>query len=195
MVDVAPLLTTGESPYPEQGRDPWRLDGTWTKPIIAAAQGWVMTLGIELLLAADVRVVAADTRFAQIEARRGIFPFGGATIRLPREAGWGNAMRWLLTGDEFDADEAFRIGLVQGVTSDGTAALERAREIASTIATDVAPLGTQASLASAHLAQSEGGEAASAQLNPEIMRLFRTADAAEGVQSFVERRKAEFQGR
>ena len=71
------------------------------------------TLGIELLLAADVRIAATGTRFAQLEVQRGIYPFGGATPRLPREAGWGNAMRWLLTGDEFDAAEAHRIGLVQ----------------------------------------------------------------------------------
>ncbi|MDT5300538.1 MAG: hypothetical protein QOG79_3780, partial [Mycobacterium sp.] len=71
--------------------------------MVAAAQGRCLTLGIELLLAADIRIAASDTRFAQMEVLRGIYPFGGATIRLPRQAGWGNAMRWLLTGDEFDA--------------------------------------------------------------------------------------------
>ena len=74
--------------------------------MVAAAHGRCLTLGIELLLAADIRIAAADTRFAQIEVLRGIYPFGGATIRLPRQTGWGNAMRWLLTGDEFDATEA-----------------------------------------------------------------------------------------
>jgi enoyl-CoA hydratase len=194
MVDIAPLLTSGESPYPDGSRDPWRLDGTWTKPVVAAAQGWCMTLGIELLLAADVRIAAAGTRFAQIEARRGIFPFGGATLRLPREAGWGNAMRWILTGDEFGADEALRIGLVQEVAEDGAAALRSATEIATTIATDMAPLGVQATLASAHLARAEGDAAAAGQLQPEVTRLFGTKDAAEGFQSFVERRKAKFTG-
>ena len=72
-----------------------------------------MTLGIELLLAADVRVASSDVRFAQLEIQRSIYPFGGATIRLPREAGWGNAMRWLLTGDEYDAAEAHRIGPIR----------------------------------------------------------------------------------
>ena len=91
LVDVAPAISEGRSPFPENGRDPWRLDGSWTEPVVAAAHGWSMTLGIELLLAADVRIVAEDTRFAQLEVRRGIYPFGGATLRLPREAGW--AMR------------------------------------------------------------------------------------------------------
>src|SRR6202011_3363484 len=114
---------------PDDGRDPWRLDGAWTTPLIAVAHGWCMTLGIELLLAADIRIAAAGTRFTQLEVQRGIYPFGGATIRLPREAGWGNAMRWLLTGDEFDAAEAHRIGLVQEVTEPGKE-LERAVALA-----------------------------------------------------------------
>src|SRR4051795_11446717 len=148
LVDVGPSLLSGESPYPADGRDPWRLDGTWSTPIVAAVQGWVMTLAIELLLAADIRVAAADARFAQYEIRRGIYPFGGATIRLPREAGWGNAMRWLLTGDEYDAAEAHRIGLVQEITEPG-AHVERAVELAEAIATRSGPLGVRTTLASA----------------------------------------------
>lgn len=195
LIDVAPKIAVGESPLPEDGRDPWRLDGTWTKPIVAAAQGRCLTLGIELLLAADIRIAAQDTRFAQIEIRRGIFPFGGTTIRMPQQAGWGNAMRWLLTGDEFDAAEAHRIGVVQEVTPDADTALQRARDIAHTIADRCAPLGVAATLASAHTARLHGDSAAIEQLRPEVQRLFGTIDAAEGVQSFVERRDARFQGR
>jgi enoyl-CoA hydratase len=194
LVDVAPLITEGRNPIPDDGRDPWRLDGDWTKPIVAAAQGRCLTLGIELLLAADIRIAASDTRFGQIEILRGIYPFGGATIRLPRQTGWGNAMRWLLTGDEFDAQEAYRIGLVQEVVDDADAAAARAREIARTIADRAAPLGVQATLASAHLARNEGDAAAIDRLRPEVTRLFGTADAAEGMRSFVERRPARFSG-
>jgi enoyl-CoA hydratase/carnithine racemase len=194
LVDVAPLIAEGRNPIPDDGRDPWRLDGDWTKPIVAAAQGRCLTLGIELLLAADIRIAASDTRFGQIEILRGIYPFGGATIRLPRQTGWGNAMRWLLTGDEFDAQEAHRIGLVQEVVDDAGAAAARAREIAHTIADRAAPLGVQATLASAHLARNEGDAAAIDRLRPEVTRLFGTADAAEGIQSFVERRPARFSG-
>jgi enoyl-CoA hydratase/carnithine racemase len=194
LVDVGPSFASGESPYPEDGRDPWRLDGPWTKPVVAAAQGWVMTLGIELLLAADVRVAAADARFAQIEVRRGIYPFGGATVRFPQVAGWGNAMRWILTGDEFDAQEALRIGLVQEIAADGAAALERAKAIAVTIAEEAAPLGVRTILTSAQRARDEGDRAAFDQLAPDVVKLFGTADGAEGMQSFIERRKAVFTG-
>lgn len=195
LVDVGPAIASGTDPMPEDGRDPWRLDGTWTTPLVAAAQGRCLTLGIELLLAADIRVAAADTRFAQIEVLRGIYPFGGATLRLPREVGWGNAMRWILTGDEFDAAEAHRMGLVQEVTADAAGALAKAREIAHTIADTAAPLGVRATLASAHRARDKGDAAAIEQLRPEVTRLFGTADAAEGIQSFVERRAAKFSGR
>src|ERR1700759_3326019 len=168
LVDVGPSIAAGDLPSPDDGRDPFRLDGAWTTPLVAAAQGWCMTLGIELLLAADVRIAASGTRFTQLEVQRGIYPFGGATIRLPREAGWGNAMRWLLTGDEFDAAEAHRIGLVQEVADDGAAALAKAREIAQTIAERAAPLGVRATLASAHLARSEGEVAAIERLRPAV---------------------------
>jgi enoyl-CoA hydratase len=195
LVDVGPALASGESPFPEDGRDPWRLDGTWTKPVVAAAQGWVMTLGIELLLAADVRLAAADAHFAQIEVNRGIYPFGGATVRFPQVAGWGNAMRWILTGDEFDAQEALRIGLVQEVAPDAGAAFDRAATIAKSISENSAPLGVRTILTSALRARDEGDRAAFDQLAPDVVKLFNSADGAEGMQSFIERRKANFTGR
>jgi enoyl-CoA hydratase len=195
LVDVGPNIVSGEQPFPDDGRDPWRLDGPWTKPVVAAAHGWCMTLGIELLLAADIRVAAAGTRFSQMEVRRGIYPFGGATIRLPRQAGWGDAMRWLLTGDEFDAEEARRIGLVSEILADAAEAQSTARAIAHTIAERAAPLAVRAVLASAHLARTDGDAAAAERLRPEVTRLFATADAAEGMASFIERREARFAGR
>jgi enoyl-CoA hydratase/carnithine racemase len=195
LVDVGPAIASGQTAYPPEGRDPWRLDGGWTKPVVAAAQGWVMTLGIELLLAADVRVAVADARFSQLEVRRGIYPFGGATVRFPQVAGWGNAMRWILTGDEFGAEEALRVGLIQEIAPDGAAAVGRAREIARTIAESAGPLGVRTILASAHRAREEGDAASFAQLAPDVSRLFATADGAEGMRSFVERRPAVFTGR
>lgn len=195
LVDVGPGIASGELSFPDDGRDPWRLDGAWTTPLVAVAHGWCMTLGIELLLAADIRIAAAGTRFTQLEVQRGIYPFGGATIRLPRTAGWGNAMRWLLTGDEFDAAEAHRIGLVQEVADDAAAGLARARDIAHTIADRAAPLGVRATLASAHVARDRGDAAAIERLRPAVTELFASQDAAEGVQSFIERRDARFVGR
>src|SRR3954471_11284265 len=175
-------------------RNPWRTDGRpWTKPVVAAVQGWCMTLGIELLLAADIRIASADTRCAQLEVQRGIYPFGGATTRLPREAGWGNAMRWLLTGDEFDAAEALRIGLVQEVVAPGDH-LDRAVELAERIASRSAPLAVRTTLAAAQRANREGERAAEDRFVDDVVDLFNTKDGAEGMLSFMERRPARFIG-
>lgn len=195
LTDVVDAFKQGQRIIPAEGRDPWRLDGSWTTPLIAVAHGWCMTAGIELLLAADIRLAAADARFSQFEVRRGIYPFGGATLRFPREAGWGNAMRWILTGDEFGADEALRIGLVQEVARDRGSALDRARVIAATIAQAAAPLGVQAILRSAQTAVKSGEESAVQRLVPDASALFATDDAAEGLMSFIERRAARFSGR
>jgi enoyl-CoA hydratase len=195
LAEVGPVIQEGKLKMTDEGRrDPWRKDGIWTTPIVAAVQGWVMTLAIELLLAADIRIAAENARFSQMEINRGIYAFGGATIRLPRDAGWGNAMRWLLTGEVYDAAEALRIGLVQEVVETGTER-DRAIELAEAIATRSGPLGVKTTLESAHRARLEGEKAAIARLEPDMVRLFESEDGREGLASFVERRESRFIGR
>jgi enoyl-CoA hydratase len=194
LAEVGPRLVEGSLEWPDDARNPWRNDGLpWAKPVVAAVHGWCMTLGIELLLAADIRVASADARFAQLEVQRGIYPFGGATTRLPREAGWGNAMRWLLTGDEFDAAEALRIGLVQEVVEPGNQ-VGRAVELAERIAARSAPLAVRTTLAAAQRANREGEQAAEDRFVDDVVALFKTQDGAEGMLSFMERRPARFVG-
>ena len=197
LAEVGPLIRDGrlDEMFSAPGRsDPWRKANVWSTPLVVAVQGWVMTLAIELLLAADIRVAASDARFAQLEIRRGIYAFGGATIRLPRDCGWGNAMRWLLTGEEYDAAEALRIGLVQEVVEPGRQ-VARAVELAEMIAERSSPLGVQATLASAHRARLGGEPAAFARLDSDMAALFDTEDGREGLASFAERREARFVGR
>jgi len=195
LAEWSPRLQAGRFPdLPEGAIDPLGLDenNRLRKPVVMAVQGICLTIGIELLLAADIRVAAANTRFAQIEIKRGIFPAGGATVRLMQEVGWGNAMRYLLTGDEFSAAEALRLGLVQEVVEPGKE-LARAVEIAQIVAAQ-APLGVQATLVSARLARTQGEGAALRRLLPELATLMSSEDAAEGRQSFIERRAAKFKG-
>jgi enoyl-CoA hydratase len=190
------VFSSGSFPRLEEGYcEPFGLDSERRlgKPLVMAAQGLCYTIGLELMLAADIRIASVDTRFGQIEVKRGIYPVGGATIRLPQELGWGNAMRYLLTGDEISAEDAFRIGLIQEVTGPGKQ-FERALELAEKIA-DQAPLGVQASLRSARIARYEGAAAAIARLLPDLQPIIASEDALEGVQSFMERRKARFSGR
>ena len=194
LAEVGPAMRSGAALFPEGQVDPVSLHGRRrTKPLVMGVQGWCLTIGIELLLASDIRVAAEGTRFGQIEINRGIFPFGGATIRLPQVAGWGNAMRWLLTGDLFDAEEALRIGLVQEVVPPEQVT-ERAVALARTVASR-APLGVRATLASSRTTLEEGPEAAAAQLNAQARTLMATEDAQEGMRSFVERREGRFVGR
>lgn len=92
---------TGRSTSTGPGRrDPWRRDGPWPTPLVMAAHGWVMTLAIVLALAADI-LAPSDARFSQLEINQGICAFDGASARLPRDYGLGDAMRWLLTGEEY----------------------------------------------------------------------------------------------
>jgi enoyl-CoA hydratase len=100
----------------------------------------------------------------------GIMPFGGATFRAPAQLGWDNAMRFLLTAEEFGAAEALRIGLVQEVVPAG-AHVQRAADLAHLIAQQ-APLGVQATLASARRTRSRPGSA----------RLYRIAAAGHHAQ-------------
>lgn len=173
--------------------DPLNLYSERTKPLVVAVQGKCLTIGIELILAADICIASENATFAQIEIKRGIFPFGGATLRFPERSGWGNAMRWLLTGDEFDANEAYRIGLVQEITEHGKH-VEKAIEIAERIAKQ-APLGVRATIKSSKMVQTHGFEKAKENLTPQILELFNSEDAKEGVKSFIERREGNFSGK
>jgi enoyl-CoA hydratase/carnithine racemase len=164
-----------------------------TKPCVVAMQGICFTIACELMLAADVVVAASDCRFAQLEVQRGVMANHGATLRIVERAGWGDAMRYLLTGDEFGAAEAHRMRLAQEIVEPGRQ-LARAIEIAERIAAQ-APLAVAATLANARTMVREGFSAAAAELGPVQARLIETEDAAEGVQSFRERRSAVFKGR
>ena len=195
LADVGPRIgPDGLDMVPEGGINPWQVSGeSITKPVVIAVQGTCLTLGIELMLASDIVVAADSTVFGQIEVARGILPFGGATIRFPRAVGWGNAMRWILTGDSFPVTEAHRIGLVQEVVPHGEQ-YARGLELAQRIAAQ-APLAVQAALANARLAVRDGDAAAESSLQPNLVRLAQSEDARIGMEAFATRQPATFIGR
>jgi enoyl-CoA hydratase/carnithine racemase len=164
-----------------------------TKPVVAAVKGICFTIGIELMLAADCVVAEEGTRFGQLEVKRGLMAYGGATMRMVERAGWGNAMRYLLTGDEFDAATALRVGFVQEVVPKGQADA-RARALAETIARQ-APLAVQATRLNARVFAEHGTDAAVADLRGHLPRIAASEDFAEGVASFKERRNGVYRGR
>jgi enoyl-CoA hydratase/carnithine racemase len=196
LAEVGPVVAQ-KGPAALSGGHAFDPFGVWgppvPRPVVLAVSGIAFTLSIELALASDIVIAAEGVRFRQLEIGRGILPFGGATFRAPEKLGWGNAMRFLLTGEEFGAAEALRIGLVQEVVAPGKH-VERARAIAQLIARQ-APLGVQGTLANARLAAAQGAAAATEHLRAVLPGILASEDAAEGLRSFLERREAVFRGR
>lgn len=191
---VAPFLGKNNLLVEEGEIDPCSLRPPFrSKPVVAAVQGICFTLGIELMLAADIVIAAANTRFAQIEVKRNLVPTGGATIRMVERTGWGNAMRYLLTGDEFDAQTALRLGFIQEIVEPGHQK-ERATELARHIA-DQAPLAVAATIDNARIALQQGPDAAVALFGPVQSRLLAAEDFQEGLRSFKDKRPPRFRGR
>ncbi len=190
----APSMASGQPMWPTDLIDPFDLrEPRRTKPVLVAVKGITFTLGIELMLAADIVVAADDCRFSQLEVKRGLLATGGATLRMAERAGKGNALLLLLTGDEFDAPTALRLGFVQKVVPAGTE-FDEVMAIARRIEA-VAPLAVREVIRSVRLADESGPLAAAAEFQSRQKFLSGTDDFREGVQSFVERRPAAFQGR
>jgi enoyl-CoA hydratase len=173
--------------------DVFGLQNRCRKPIVTAVQGIVFTIGIEIMLAGDIVIAADDCRFCQLEAKRGIAPLGGAHFRYLTRAGWGDAMYHLLLCDEFNAETAYRMSLVQEVVPAGQQ-IRRAMDVAQLIAKN-APIGIQATKEGA-LQFITSGERAAVSVIPKIWdRVMDSDDAKEGIRSFIERRPAVFHGR
>jgi enoyl-CoA hydratase/carnithine racemase len=191
----APYFGGGEGWPIVDGRiDPMGVNGPrHSKPVVMAVQGYCFTWGVEMLLNTEIRVAASDTQFQMLEVQRGLFPCGGATFRLPREIGWSNAQRVLLTGDRWSAEDAYRWGMIQEITEPGEQ-IDRALALAEKVAAG-APLAVQALLEASRFAQNEDREALSRQIFTALEPIMASEDAAEGVRSFLERRNAVFKGR
>ena len=193
----APLMQRGQRAIAEGLVDPLNLGRPGlrrrTKPMVVAVKGITYTLGIELMLAADIVVAADDCRFSQLEVQRGIMATGGATLRMAERAGLGNALLHLLTADVFDSAEALRLHFVQRVVPAGSE-FDEALRIAQAIAQQ-APLAVVATRLNALKAVEEGPMAAADEFETTQQRLACSDDAREGVLSFQARRAARFTGR
>ena len=165
-----------------------------SKPVVVVAHGDTWNLGHEIYLASDIRVAAANTRFGQDENTHGRFPGGGATVRFVREAGWGNAMRYMLTGDHWSAEESYRMGITQRIAATPETALGAGTAMARTIAA-CAPLSIKATLASAHQYVDPVEADALSKLGAQYSALYRTGDFIEGRRAEAEGRPPRYQGK
>src|SRR5690606_18394789 len=165
----APIFGSG-SAFPVQADeiDPMGLTGErHKKPLIIAVQGYCFTWGVEILLNTEIRVASRDTQFQMLEVQRGLYPCGGATLRLPREIGWGNAQRVLLTGERWSAEQALKWGMVQELVEPGEQ-VARAMEIARAVA-DAAPLGVRGCLQATRYALAHDRDASVAQMMRDLV--------------------------
>jgi enoyl-CoA hydratase/carnithine racemase len=166
-----------------------------TKPVIAAINGPAVGVGATMTLPMDVRLAAEEARIGFVFARRGIVPEACSSWFLPRAVGISRAMEWVATGRVFPAQEAFEAGLVRAVYPAGEL-LDAARELAHQIADHTAPVSV--ALARKMMWTMLGAEHPMIAHRADSRGMFyrgQSADAQEGITSFLEKRAPQFPDR
>lgn len=175
-----------------QGQDTFRLLETMRKPVIAAVNGFALGGGLELALACHFRVASQNAKFGLPEVKLGIIPGYGGTVRLPRVVGRGRALELMLTGDMIDAEEAYRIGLVNHVYP-AAELLAAAEQLAKKIAAN-GPVAVALAIEAVDHGYHASTEDALRLESNLFGLLASTGDMKEGMGAFLEKRKAEFKG-
>jgi len=173
-----------------------RINATLEKlrqPVIAAINGAAMGGGLELAISCTLRVVAESAKMAIPEVKLGIIPGTGGTQRLPRLIGKGRAAEYLLTGDIIEAQDAYTMGLVNKVASDGKV-LEAAEELAGKIMAN-APIAVEMAKDALEIGKDLPLEHAVQYSQKNCVTCFSTEDMKEGMSAFLEKRKAIFKGK
>ena len=163
------------------------------KPIIAAVEGYAVAGGTEILQGTDIRVAAEDAIFGVTEAKRGLFPLGGSSVRLRRQIPYTIAAEILLTGRHVTAQEALAFGLIGRIVPKGQA-LAEARKVAAEICAN-GPLSIRALVRMLREIDESYSEAEALAKELEIGGpVFASKDAREGPRAFAEKRKPVFRG-
>lgn len=162
------------------------------KPLISAVEGFALAGGTEILQTTDIRVAGRSAMFGLTEAKLGLFPLGGSTVRLQRQIPYTKAMEILLMGKRFSAQEALDMGLIGTIVDDGEA-LGEAKKMAEVIAGN-GPLAVQAIKQSIQATASMTEEEGLAYELKVGWPVFKSKDAREGARAFAEKRKPVFKG-
>lgn len=163
------------------------------KPVIAMINGFALGGGLELALACHLRVASATAKLGLPEVSLGLIPGFGGTVRLSRLCGPGVAREWVLTGDQFSAEEAHRVGIVTRVVPPDQ--LRAAvKQLCATIQKR-GPIAVATALETIRRGQEVGQTEAENIEADAFGMLFATEDAHEGTKAFLEKRKPEFPGR
>jgi enoyl-CoA hydratase/carnithine racemase len=162
------------------------------QPIICALNGGASSAGLELALACDVRIAAENATFSLPETAQGQLPMGGGTQRLARLVGRGEALRLILLGEEIDAAEAYRIGLVSGIVPQDELDT-RAQSLAERMASR-GPLALRYAKEAVRRGLEQPLDQALRFETDLTVILQSTEDRAEGVKAFMEKREPKFEG-
>lgn len=163
------------------------------KPVIAAINGHAIAGGCEFVQGTDLRIASSEARFGVQEVKRGLFPMGGSSVRLPAQLPYAIAMEWLLTGELFSAERAYELGFVNRVVPPELV-LDEAMRMAEIIAAN-GPVAVRAVKASAKACLGLP-ERDALKLELSYGRpVFKTSDAVEGPKAFMEKRAPKFEGR
>lgn len=162
-------------------------------PVIAAINGVAYGAGLELAAACTLRVACEEARFGAFEINLGIIPGEGGTQRLPRIIGFGRAMEMILTGEPMDAQEAYRIGLVNRVVPRNEL-MDTAKQLADKIASK-APIAIQCAKEAVSRSMDVGLYEGMAHESYLQAHTCSTEDKNEGIAAFLEKRKPVFQGK
>ena len=171
----------------------WRATAACPKPVIAAVNGFALGGGCELAMSCDIIIAGESAKFGQPEIRIGIIPGGGATQRLTSAVGKYKAMRYLLTGDPFSAQDAWAMGLVSEVVPDAeveTRAIAMATQIAA-----LSPLAAQQMKDVVLRGMDAALDTGLALETKALHLLFSGQDQKEGMAAFIEKRKPKFEGK
>lgn len=163
------------------------------KPLVAAIRGYCIGGGLEIVIASDVRVAAASASFGAGEIRLGWHAGSGNTTILPRLIGYGNAARWILTGDRFPAVEAHRVGLVQEVVDDEDLD-STVRALAERIAVNP-PIAVESAKHLIRMSQGTTVDQGLAWENDMYSYCMTTEDSREGIAAFAGKRAPRYRGR
>lgn len=163
------------------------------KPVITAVRGLALGGGLELVLASDIRIIAENATLGLPEINLGIFPGAGGTQRFPRSSSIAIAKQYILTGDFFDAQTAYRIGLANEVVA-AEEVMEKAKKFARKIAKK-GPLALREAKHSINMSMNLDIKAGSRYEQLGWSMLFSSEDQKEGMAAFLESRKAEFKGK
>jgi enoyl-CoA hydratase/carnithine racemase len=185
-------LATGPGEPTERGGIVGIIHRQRTKPLIAAVEGLALGGGVELVLCCDMVVAARTAQFGLPEVKRGLMPDFGGAFRLTRVLPRTIAYELLATGDNLSAERAERLGFVNHLTEPG-AALAGALALAERVNAN-APLAVRAALGTAHREVAPDETAIWEHSDAAHARLLKTADVAEGIAAFFERRPATWRG-